>query len=507
MDNTQYTVPTGFKRWSIVAAAVLGTALFDLTWMIVGVALPHMQGTFSATPDQISWVMTSFIVGGTMAVSITGWAATRFGRKNLFVFSMVGNTIATVMCGAAGSLEAEVFWRFVQGLLSGPLLAIGQSLVISAFPLEKRGFATGLWGAAGVGSVVFAPVLGGYLIEYVNWRWIFYAVIPVGIAGTICTLAFVPREPPIHSRSLEWTGFAALMILVGTLQLGLSRGERLEWFASTEIRIHFLIAGLALVLVVYRMMTVAQPILERRLFYDRNYVISITFMFLFGALTTLPVVLLPLMLQQISGYPAIAAGEVMMGKGVGTMTSLLLAGFLMTRIDPRAILAYGFLAYAGANFYMSTWTDTVDQWTILWCLVLMGSASGTCYVPIVNISLTTLARHLHTEGITFMFLTFNVGSAVGVAAIFALHTRLSQVNRAVLVEHISETNELLRMPMVANSIDLDSSSGLAAISAEISRQASLIAYINSYLFIAIAAAMVVPLILLLKKPAPENEVD
>ena len=507
MESTEHEVPTGFKRWSIVLAAVLGTALFDLTWMIVGVALPHMQGSFSATPDQISWVMTSFIVGGTMMVSITGWAATRFGRKNLFIFAMVGNTIATVMCGAASTLEAEVVWRFIQGVLSGPLLAIGQSLVISAFPREQRGFATGLWGAAGVGAVVFAPVLGGYLIEYVNWRWIFYAVIPIGILGTICTIAFVPRSETNPTRGLEWVGFAALILLVGTLQLGLSRGERLDWFSSSEIRVHFTIAALALAVVVYRMMTVADPILERRLFNDRNYLVSIIFMFLFGALTTLPVILLPLMLQQISGYPAIAAGQVMMGKGVGTMTSLLLVGFLMNKIDPRAILAFGFLSYASTNFYMSTWTDTVDQWVILWCLVLMGSASGTCYVPIVNIALATLSRRLHTEAITFMFLTFNVGSAVGVATIFALHTRLSQVNRAVLVEHISESNELLRMPAVANSIDLDSLNGLAALSAEISRQASLIAYVNSYLFISIAAALVLPLILMLKKPDPTNEAD
>lgn len=500
MTDTAHEVPTGFKRWSIVVAAVLGTALFDLTWMIVGVALPHMQGTFSATPDQISWVMTSFIVGGTMMVSITGWAATRFGRKNLFLFSMVGNTIATVMCGAASSLEEEVLWRFFQGLLSGPLLAIGQSLVISAFPQEKRGFATGLWGAAGVGAVVFAPVLGGYLIEYINWRWIFYAVVPFGIAGTLCTVAFVPNEEPQTGRSIEWTGFGALMIFVGTLQLGLSRGQRLDWFESNEVRLHFAIAAITLGIVIYRMISTPQPILERRLFYDRNFSISIAFMFLFGALTTLPVILLPLMLQQISGYPAIAAGEVMMGKGVGTMTSLLLVGLLMNRIDARVILGIGFLSYASANLFMSTWTDTVDQWTILWCLVLMGSASGTCYVPIVNISLATLARNLHTEAITFMFLTFNVGSAIGVAAIFSLHTQLSQANRAVLVENISATSEALKMPFVADMFNLETSGGLAALSAEISRQASLIAYLNSYLVIAISAAMVLPLLLLLKKP-------
>ena len=152
MENSDFEVPTGFRRWSIVLAAVIGTALFDLTWMIVGVALPHMQGTFSATPDQISWVMTSFIVGGTMMVSITGWASTRFGRKQLFIFSIVGNTAATFMCGAAGSLGAEIFWRFVQGVMGGSLLAIGQALVISAFPQERRGFATGIWGRQGLGQ-------------------------------------------------------------------------------------------------------------------------------------------------------------------------------------------------------------------------------------------------------------------------------------------------------------------------------------------------------------------
>ena len=500
MENSDFEVPTGFRRWSIVLAAVIGTALFDLTWMIVGVALPHMQGTFSATPDQISWVMTSFIVGGTMMVSITGWASTRFGRKQLFIFSIVGNTAATFMCGAAGSLGAEIFWRFVQGVMGGSLLAIGQALVISAFPQERRGFATGIWGATGVGAVVFAPVLGGYLIEYINWRWIFFAVLPVGIVGTICAVAFLPRSPPTPTRSLEWTGFMALVVLVGSLMLGLSRGERVDWFDSTEIVIDFTIAALALMVVVYRVVTSTNSILERRLFFDKNYLVAIVFMMLFGGLTTLPVLLVPLMLQQVSGYPAIAAGEVMMAKGIGTMSMFMLVGVLMSRVDARIILCLGFTIYAATNLYMSTWTESVNSTAIMSCLLVMGAASGSTYIPVLSIALTSLARQLHTDAITFLFLVFNVGSAIGVAAIFALHTRLVQVNRSVLVEHITETNELLRTPGVAEMFDLSTTSGLASLSAEISRQATVIAYVNSYLMVGVVAALVLPLIFLVKKP-------
>ena len=506
MVDADLVVPTGFKRWSIVIAAVLGTALFDLTWMIVGVALPHMQGSFSATSDQISWVMTSFIVGGTMMISITGWASSRFGRRQLFIFAMVGNTVATAMCGTAVSLEAEVFWRFMQGVLSAPLLAVGQSLVISAFPSNRRGFATGLWGAAGVGAVVFAPVLGGYLIEYVNWRWIFYAVIPLGVVGTLWSLAFIPKSLPSPARGLDWLGFATLIVLVGTLQLGLSRGERLQWFESTEIRIHFFIAAITLAIVVHRVATKPGAILERALFRDRNYLVSVTFMLLFGGLTTLPVVLVPLMLQQISGFPPIAAGEVMMAKGVGTMTTFLVVGFIMHRLDPRAVLCVGFLFYASANLYMSTWTDAVDPMSMLSCLIVMGAASGSTYIPIVALALGTLPRRVHTEAITFMFLMFNIGSATGVAAIFALHSRLIQINRSVLVEHITETNVLLKTPAFVDSFDLDTTGGLAAISTEISRQAELIAYVNTYLVIGVAAALVIPLVFIVRKPR-EGELE
>ena len=492
-------VPTGFERWSIVFAAIAGVMVFDFTWLSVGVALPHMQGTFSATSDQIAWVMTAFIVGGTMMIAVTGWASTRFGRKRLYIAAVVGNTLGTFMCGAAGSLEAEVLYRFLQGLSSAPLLALAQSIVIDAFPRDKRGLATGLFGAAGVGAVVLAPVVGGLVVEYYSWRFVFYAVIPFGIVATIVGVVFLPKSEPEPTRRLEVTGFVAVVALVGALQLALSRGERLDWFESSEIQIEMAIAAVALVFVIERNINSTNPLFPISLFTDRNFVVAIVLMLIFGGMVTLPVVLIPLMLQQVQGFPVIDAGLLMLSRGLGSMLSLLLAGTVLARFDPRALLAVGFVCLAVSNLYMSTWTADISTWPIVWTNFIQGCSSGVTYVPIITIGLATMARRLHTEAITFTFLMFNLGSGLGVAAIFALHTRLIQINYSVLTENFSLTSERLRQSPLAESLDLNTPSGLASIAAEIYRQAELIAYLNSFLVIGLVAALTLPLVLFVRK--------
>ena len=476
--------------------------MFDLTWMIVGVALPHMQGSFSATPDQIAWVMTAFIVGSTMMISVTGWASERFGQEQVFIFSVLANTAATFMCGVADSLETEVLWRFFQGVLSAPLLALGQAICIAAFPPEKRGFASGVWGSVGVGAVVFAPLFGGYLIEHLNWRWVFYAVIPLGLNAFVWSWVFLPRTQPKSDRTLEFWGFFGLIVFVGALQTGLSRGERLDWLESTEIIIEMAIAAFALLLVVYRVMIAERPIIEINLFSDRNYSVSIIFMVLFGGLTTLPVVLLPLMLQQLGGYPPETAGELMFSRGLGTVLSLLAVGYLMNRMDPRLVLAAGFVFYATTNIFMSTWTSSINEWWVIGTNFIQGMASGSTYVPIITIALATLARRYHTEAITFMFLIFNLGSAFAVAAVFALYTRLVQVNHSVLAEHVTETNEVFALRDSPEVWSPTTQDGLAALAVEIARQAEMIAYVNAFLAVGVCAALVVPVVLLVRKPPP-----
>ena len=243
-------------------AAVLGAAVFDLTWLIVGVALPYMQGTFSSTPDQIAWVMTAFIVGGMMMNAVTGWASTRFGRKQLFVLSISGNAVTTLMCGLSDSLAAEVLWRFLQGVTTVPLIALGQGIVLDVFPDDRRAFAIGMFGACTVGVAVFAPLLGGYLVEHYTWRWVFFVNVPMAGLATVCALVFIPRDEPNTGRAFEWWGFLALMALVAALNLSLSRGQRLDWFDSTEIRIEFAIAALALVMVTVRTIYIQNSFLE-----------------------------------------------------------------------------------------------------------------------------------------------------------------------------------------------------------------------------------------------------
>ena len=502
--SSQSGLPTGLRRWAIVFAAVLGAAVFDLTWLIVGVALPYMQGTFSAAPDQIAWVMTAFIVGGMMMSAVTGWASTRFGRKQLFVLAIGGNAITTLMCGLSDSLTAEVLWRFLQGVTTVPLIALGQGIVLDVFPEDRRAFAIGMFGACTVGAAVFAPLLGGYLVEHYTWRWVFYVNVPVAGLATICALVFIPGDKPNTGRAFEWWGFLALMALVAALNLSLSRGQRLDWFESTEIRIGFTIAAIAFVVVTVRTIYVQNSFLERRLFTDRNFLLSINVMLLFGALVSLPLILMPLMLQQVFGYPAVSAGELMLARGLGLTISMMVVGYLR-RVDARLILAFGFFCAAVSNLYMSTWSTDINPEAVFWNNLLLGVAAGAIFVPMVTIALATLKRSLHTEALTFLFLITNTGKAIGVASIFVLHTRLLQINQAVLSENVTSINERYRHVVMPENWTLDNLDGLATLSVEIGRQAELIAYLNDFLVIGAICLSILPLIAFLKKPPPPRE--
>ena len=257
-----------------VASAICGTIVYELTLGIVGVALPQMQGTFSATPDQIAWVLTSFTVGTTVMIGCSGWLSSRFGRKRFFLFSLVGFLVFTTLCATADSLAAEVLWRLLQGLLGAPLMPLGQAITLDAFPESKKGLASSIWATGAVGGVVTAPVLGGFLVEHYDWRWVFYVTLPVAAAALAGTWAFISETERDEERGLDWVGFTALVIAIAAVQLGLSRGEREDWFDSPEIVAEFAIAAVALALFVFRNTTAKHAFIPRELLADKNFVIG-----------------------------------------------------------------------------------------------------------------------------------------------------------------------------------------------------------------------------------------
>ena len=501
-DAPAAALPTGLNRAILVVAATIGTAAYDFTWTVVGVGLPHMQGTFSATPDQVAWVLTAFIIGSAMMMGSVGWVTARLGRKRVFMLSLAGYTATLLGCGIATSLEEMVVWRFVQGVLGAPLIPLGQAITVDAFPPDRHGKATSIWAIAIVAGGAFGPVAGGWLIEQYGWPWIFYITIPVGIVSFIAAWIFIPEVPNDPKRKLDWFGFATLMIAIVASQLALSRGERLDWFNSPEVIAEMLIAGIAFYLFVVNTMTAERPFIDRALFRNRNYVISLFFLLIFGAIIILPNILLPLLLQQLAGYPATQAGFVLIPRGIGVIVGLLLIGQIEHRVDARMVIFLCLIATVYTAWEMAHWNVDVRPWEVIWPNLIQGIASGMMWVPVSALALGTLDKRLQAEGYAIFYLQFDIGSAVGVAGVIAIHTRQTQATHAMLAEHVNPFNELFQYPSIAKIWDLAEAGALAALDHEVTRQAAMIAYNNSFVLLAIGTAALIPTVFFFRPTRP-----
>ena len=502
------TLSIGARRVLVVAVTTLGTAAYDFTWTVVGVAMPHMQGSFSATPDQVAWVMTGFIVGSAMMMASVGWLSARFGRRQLFLFAMAGYTITLIGCGLADSLVEEVAWRFLQGLVGAPLIPLGQAIAVDAFPPEHHGKATSFWGVGVVAGGAFGPVVGGWLIEHYGWPWIFYITIPIGAVSFVASWLVLSETPRDKARRLDWFGFASLIIAVVAVQLMLSRGERFDWFDSPEVVIEGLVAGIAFYLFIAHTATAKRPFLDRALFRNRNYVIGLVFLLAFGAIIILPNVLLPLLLVNLAGYPVVETGFLLIPRGVGVIAGLLVIGQIEHRVNARALIFTCLVLYVATSWQMAHWTIEVQPFEVMWPNFVQGICGGLMWVPVSTLALSTLDKRLQDEGYAIFYLQFDVGSAAGVAGVIALHTRQTQINHALLTEHVSPYNELMHSPALPELWDLGERTGLAALDHEITRQAMMIAYNNSFLVMAAMAAALLPLALLfgrLRAQAPGTQ--
>ena len=432
------------NRTLITICAMVATLMQALDSTIANVALPYMQGSLSATTDQITWVLTSYIVAAAIMTAPVGWLSARFGRKNLFITCLVGFTVASMLCGVAQSLEQMVLFRLLQGVFGAALVPLSQSTMLDIYPPAQRGSAMAIWGMGVMVGPILGPTLGGYLTELYNWRWVFYVNLPFGILSIVGMILFLPKGDSQSDLKFDWTGFAVLAIGIGALQLMLDRGETKDWFSSREVIIEAVLAGLGLYLFVVHMATSERPFISPLVFRDRNIVISFVLMFSVGMLLLATSALLAPWLQTLGNYPVEAAGLLLAPRGIGTMGAMMIAGRLASRVDPRKLMAFGIVLLSVSLWTMTSWTPDASSWSVILVTILQGAGLGFVFIPLQVVAFATLPSAVRTDGTSLLSLFRNVGSAIGVSITSTMLARNIQASHADLAEHITPFNRALQ---------------------------------------------------------------
>ena len=489
----------GVNVGMVTLCVILATLMQALDTTIANVALPYMQGSVSASQDQIDWVLTSYIVAAAIMTPPTGFLAGRFGLKRLFLVSVAGFTIASMLCGMAQSLVQIVLFRVLQGAFGAALVPLSQSVLFIIYPKERQGFAMALFGVGVMVGPVLGPVLGGWLTEYYSWRYVFYINLPIGILGLIGMIVFLPDTPRREGEKLDWFGFGTLSLSIGALQVMLDRGEIKDWFGSGEIVIEAIIAASAFYLFLVHTFTAKKPFVRPDLFRDRNFAAGVVFVSIVGLTYYSSLALQPPFLQELMNYPVVTAGMVMGPRGVGTMASMLLVGRLVGRVDTRILLGIGLALTAWSFSAMTGWTPDISESTIIGVGIVQGVGLGFLFVPLSAATLSTLAAEQRTEGAGFYNLSRNIGSSVGISVVNALLTRNTQINHASIATHVTAVNHGFDNPSVAHFWDPLTAAGRAALDSVVTEQAQIIAYIDDYKMLMIATLAVFPLLLVFKR--------
>ena len=488
----------GLNHRLITVSVMAATIMQALDSTIANVALPKMQGTLSATQDQMSWVLTSYIIATAIMIPLTGWLAGRFGRKKVFLISIVGFTVASALCGMAVSLPQIVFFRLLQGMSGAALVPLSQAVLFDINKPEDFGKAMAIWGVGVTMGPIIGPALGGWLTEDYNWRWVFYINVPIGILAFLGLLASMP-ETEKHAHRFDFFGFITLSLGLGALQLMLDRGELKDWFSSSEIIIDAMITGVAFYLFLVHTLTHPRPFLSPALFKDRNFVVGNVFIFLVGVVLFATLALVPPMLQHNMGYPVITTGLVTAPRGAGTMIAMMVVGRLTGKVDARMIMAVGLSLTAFSLWQMTHFDLLMGERPIIISGILQGFGIGLSYVPLSTLAFGTLPASLRNEGTAFFNLLRNIGSALGISVVQLLLTQNTQIMHAHLAEHITPYN-LNNLAYGASHIDPASKAGLAALNGIITNQAAMIAYIDDFKLMMVITIAVIPLLFLLRKP-------
>jgi DHA2 family multidrug resistance protein len=481
-------------RVMISVSTTLATLLYTVDMTIANVALPQIRGSLQATQDQVFWVLTSYIVASAIVTPLTTFLAARFGSRRILTFSVVGFTLCSMLCGLATSLPELVVFRTLQGVTGAALVPISQSVLLSAYSREEHGHALALWSMGVMVGPVLGPTLGGYLTEYWSWRWVFYVNVPVGVFAAIGIASSIPREAGRQKANFDGLGYGLLALGLGLLQLFVDRGAGKGWFESQEILLEAGLAALFLYMFVAHSLTTRHPFIEPALFRDRNFTAALIVMLLVGLMFVSSTALLPTYLQQIQGYPVLSSGELMVWRGIGMMTSMVLGGRIVYYLGPRIVMMLASLGLAASMWPLAHISLDTTAMTIGTTSFLQGAAMGLTFLPLNIVAFGSLDPALRTEGTVLLTLARNLGSAVGVSAVAALLSDISAANQSRLVEYFSSLDlerwralEAL-VPGYETEVAMD----------EISRQSAVLAFGNVFYVMMLAALLLIPLILLFR---------
>jgi DHA2 family multidrug resistance protein len=477
----------------ITVAVILASFLQALDTTIANVALPHVQGSVSATPEQISWVLTSYIVAAAIMIPLSGWLADQYGRRKVLLISVAGFTLASALCGVAQSLAQIVCFRLLQGLFGAALIPQSQAVLLDINPPERHGRAMALWGMAVVIGPVVGPVAGGWLTDNYSWRWVFYINVPFGILSLLGLLAFLGESETRRTR-FDFFGFVTLSVALCALQVMLDRGQLQDWFDSREIWLETGVMALSLYLFVVHTLTARTPFISPHLFEDRNFTVCNILIFVFGLVLFATLSLVPQLLQDLLLYPVTTTGIVTAPRGVGTLISMILVGRLIGTIDARYLAATGLVLTALSLWMLSGLSPLMDARIIVWSGFIQGIGLGLAYVPLSTVCFATLAPRYRSEGASMFNLLRNLGSSIGISVVQALLTRNTQIMHATLAEHITPFGGVLPG---ATPYNLGTPGGLAALNATVTRQAEMIAYNDNFKLMLILTLISLPLLLLL----------
>jgi DHA2 family multidrug resistance protein len=503
--------PPIVNPWIVATAVMFATFMEILDTTVVNVSLPHIAGSLSASIDESTWALTSYLVANAIVLPLTGWLANYFGRKRLLMISVTGFTAASFLCGLAPTLSILVVFRIIQGLTGGALQPLSQAVLLEAFPPRDRGKAMGFWGLGIVVAPILGPVVGGWLTDSYSWRWVFYINLPVGIASIVMTKLFV-FDPPYVSRkseTIDYWGIGLLAVGIGSLQVLLDLGQQKDWFSSNSIRVLAVLTVVSIAVFIWRELRVEHPVVDLRVFKIRTYSTGVFLMTVLGFVLFGSLVLLPIMLQTLLGYPSLQAGIAMAPRGMGSFLAMPLVGLMVAKVDPRRLLALGLCGGALTLYWLGNLSLSAGYWDIFWPQFIQGVSLGLIFVPLTTISMDPIPKEAMGNATSLFNLMRNIGGSVGIALSTTLIARRSQENISTLGSHVSAYDpqaraflEGLRATMMARGADLATATERANAMAFglVARQASMLAFVGVFRMLALIFVLMLPLLLLMRTP-------